>query len=91
MAKTFDELINQLTEDVRAAFSGTEDAEVTIEHIESNKASNESTFRIQGDAEQLFPQLRELETCNTEIETLKLTISPNPDYIDYRNASLREY
>lgn len=91
MVKTFDELINQLTEDVRTAFSGTEDAEITIEHLESNKAANESTFRIQGDAEQLFPQLRQLETSNTEIETLKLTISPIPDYIDYRNASLREY
>lgn len=90
VTKTFSELLDQLTEDVWDAFSETDGTEVTIEHIESNRARNESTFRIQGNAKQLFPQLEGLDTDNARIETLKLTVSPNTEYIDYSNAEYRD-
>lgn len=74
--------------DLESAFTDSGSPSVTVEHLESNRARNESTFSIHGDPEELFPQLESIDAQNVRLDELKITVTPDSDYLDYEEAEI---
>lgn len=88
MTVPFRSLLATLIDDLEAAFADSGSNSVTIEHIESNRARNESTFSIQGDPDELLPQLDSIDAEHVQLEEFKITVAPDPDYLDYEDAEI---
>ncbi|MFC7205303.1 hypothetical protein ACFQJC_17475 [Haloferax namakaokahaiae] len=88
MAQSFEELLTRLIRDVELSLNSITDAEINAEHVESAPSKNEVTLTIRGDVEEMFPRMDDVNIDSIAINEVKISVSPNPEYIDFRDVEL---